>query len=228
MKLHLNFRVALTLIAATCSLQAALADPTETKKSLDSLTAGNIRYLSGKSTIPRVDPERREITATEGQFPIATVLGCSDARVPPEIIFDQKFGKLFVIRVAGNVTGVSEIASAEYGVHYLKTPLVVVLGHSSCGAVQAAVANTPLKGKLPKLVGLIQPAVDEARKKRSKSDKSDFEDDCIKQNVRYQMKKLLEGSDLISGDVKANKVKVVGAIRDIKTGKVQWLDDKAD
>jgi carbonic anhydrase len=228
MKLPLNFRIALTLIAASCSMQAAQADPTETQKSLDSLTAGNIRYLSGKSTIPRVDPERREITATEGQFPIATILGCSDARVPPEIIFDQKFGKLFVIRVAGNVTGVSEIASAEYGVHYLKTPLVEVLGHSSCGAVKAAVENTPLKGKLPKLVGLIQPAVDEARKKRSKSDKSDFVDDCIKQNVRYQMKKLLEGSDLISGDVKANKVKVVGAIRDIKTGKVQWLDDKAD
>ncbi|QQR58582.1 MAG: carbonic anhydrase [Candidatus Melainabacteria bacterium] len=228
MKLPLNFRIALTLIAVSCSMQAAQADPTETQKSLDSLTAGNIRYLSGKSTIPRVDPERREITATEGQFPIATILGCSDARVPPEIIFDQKFGKLFVIRVAGNVTGISEIASAEYGVHYLKTPLVVVLGHSSCGAVNAAVENTPLKGKLPKLVGMIQPAVDEARKNRSKSDKSSLVDDCIKQNVRYQMKKLLEGSDLISGDVKTNKVKVVGAIRDIKTGKVQWLDDKAD
>ena len=98
------------LILLTSIQQANAADTS--KESLDSLTQGNARYMTGKSTIPRIDPERREITATKGQFPIATILGCSDARVPPEIIFDQKFGKLFIIRVAGNITGESEIASA--------------------------------------------------------------------------------------------------------------------
>lgn len=200
------------LILLTSIQQANAADTS--KESLDSLTQGNARYMTGKSTIPRIDPERREITATKGQFPIATILGCSDARVPPEIIFDQKFGKLFIIRVAGNITGESEIASAEYGVHYLKTPLLVVLGHSSCGAVQAAVDNAELKGKLPKLISMIQPAVDEAKKNKS---------DYVEENVRYQMKQLLAGSDVIKEAVKAKTVKVVGAVRDIKTGKVTWL-----
>ncbi len=194
--------------------QANAADSTDSKSSLDSLVAGNARYMTGKSSIPRIDPERREITATKGQKPIATILGCSDARVPPEIIFDQNFGKLFVIRVAGNVTGISEIASAEYGVHYLGTPLVVVLGHSSCGAVQAAVDNTELKGKLPKLISMIQPAITEAKKNKT---------DYVEENVRYQMKQLLSGSDVIQEAVKSKKIKVVGAVRDIKSGQVHWL-----
>lgn len=217
-------RAVLASIALASLSLPALCESTETKSSLEGLVAGNTRYMTGQSSIPRIDPARREQTATEGQFPVATILGCSDARVPPEIIFDQKFGKLFVIRVAGNVTGESEIASAEYGVHYLKTPLVVVLGHSACGAVKATADNAELKGKLPKLVSLIQPAVDEVKKNRKESDTSNFVEDCVEQNVRHQMKKLIEGSDLIRDAQKNDRVKVVGAIRDIKTGKVRWLE----
>lgn len=217
-----KFPALVSMILLT-SIQPSFAAESSSKESVDSLTAGNSRYMTGKSTVPRVDPERREITATSGQHPIATILGCSDARVPPEIIFDQKFGNLFVIRVAGNVTGVSEIASAEYGVHYLKTPLVVVLGHSSCGAVKAAADNAQLKGKLPKLIDLIQPAVNEAKKNHKDPKSADFVDACIEENVRYQMKQLLAGSDLIKEAVKSKQVSVVGAIRDIKTGQVRWL-----
>lgn len=225
MTITLKSGLAALILCALANLsQAAFADQSASKTSLDALVAGNNRYMTGQSSIPRIDPQRREQTATEGQFPIATILGCSDARVPPEIIFDQKFGKLFVIRVAGNVTGTSEIASAEYGVHYLKTPLVVVLGHSACGAVKATAENAELKGKLPKLISLIQPAVDEARKNPKESDKTNFVEECVEQNVRYQMKKLIDGSDLISDAKKNDTVKIVGAIRDIRTGKVRWLD----
>jgi len=225
MKITLKSSFTLLALLALSSLpHQAFADSKDSENALNALVAGNNRYMTGQSSIPRIDPQRREQTATEGQFPIATILGCSDARVPPEIIFDQKFGKLFVIRVAGNVTGTSEIASAEYGVHYLKTPLVVVLGHSACGAVKATAESAELKGKLPKLISLIQPAVDEAKKNRKESDKTDFVEDCVEQNVRFQIKKLVEGSDLI-GEAESNKtIKVVGAIRDIRTGKVRWLD----
>lgn len=152
------------IVSIAMPLQGFSADTPTAKDALEKLKAGNMRYLSGVSSVPRVDPQRREETATRGQKPIATILGCSDARVPPELVFDQKFGNLFIIRVAGNVTGTSEIASVEYGVQYLGTPLVVVLGHSACGAVQAAVEKTPLDGKLPRLVELIAPAVDAAKK----------------------------------------------------------------
>lgn len=169
----------------------------DTDVSLTKLKEGNQRYLSGHSTVPRVDTDRRETTATKGQKPIATILGCSDARVPPEIVFDQKFGNLFVIRVAGNVTGTSEIASAEYGVHYLGTPLVVVLRHTACGAVQAAVDKTPLDGKLPKLVELISPAVEKARKEHPKSSESELMDASVEENVRHKIAELSTNSDVL-------------------------------
>jgi carbonic anhydrase len=212
------------LLSLTVSPQvfgAESASPSQV--SLKTLKDGNTRYLSGLSSVPRVDVQRREETATKGQKPIATILGCSDARVPPEIVFDQKFGNLFVIRVAGNVTGTSEIASAEYGVHYLGTPLVVVLGHSACGAVQAAVEKTPLDGKLPMLVELIAPAVDSAKKAHPGLAGAELMEAAVESNVRHQMAELTGKSNVLKNSVAAKKVTVVGAIRDIKTGRVRWL-----
>lgn len=208
-----------TMSAGQC---ADSANPTDA--SLAKLKEGNTRYLSGHSSIPRIDNERRETTATKGQKPIATILGCSDSRVPPEIVFDQKFGNLFVIRVAGNVTGTSEIASTEYGVHYLGTPLVVVLGHTACGAVQAAVDKSQLDGKLPKLVELISPAVDKARKDHPKASGSELMEAAVEENVRHQMAELTANSDVLKKAVDTKKVRIVGAVRDILTGRVRWLN----
>ena len=196
---------------------------TQTQVSLEKLKLGNSRYISGHSTVQRVDTTRRELTATEGQKPIATVLGCSDARVPPEIVFDQKFGNLFVVRVAGNVSGTSEIASVEYGVHYLGTPLVVVMGHTSCGAVQAAVEKTPLEGKLPQLIELITPAVEKAKEANPKADKSKLTAAAVEENVRLQISELTNKSEVLKKAVETKKIKIVGAVRDIFTGKVRWL-----
>ncbi len=214
--------VAASLIGANAGQCAPDSSPSQA--SLTKLKDGNMRYMSGKSSVPRVDSTRREETANNGQKPIATILGCSDARVPPEIVFDQKFGNLFVIRVAGNVTGTSEIASAEYGVQYLGTPLLVVLGHSACGAVQAAVEKTPLDGKLPKLVELISPAVDKARKNNPKAKDTQLMEASVEENVRHQITELTTHSDVLKKSIDNKKVKIVGAIRDIQTGKVRWLD----
>jgi len=211
------------LLSLTASPGFSAAPASDAEASLKKLKEGNMRYLSGVSSVPRIDVNRRELTATQGQHPIATVLGCSDARVPPEIVFDQKFGNVFVIRVAGNVTGMSEIASAEYGVHYLGTPLVVVLGHSACGAVQAAVEKTPLDGKLPKLVELITPAVDAAKKAHPGLAGAELMEAAVEENVRHQIKELTSKSDVLKKAVAAKKLTVVGAVRDIKSGRVRWL-----
>ncbi len=193
------------------------------QESLDRLKSGNKRYLSGKSIHVRIDPVSRERTAREGQKPVATVLGCSDARVPPEIVFDQGFGELFVVRVAGNVCSTAELASIEYGVKYLKTPLVVVLGHSKCGAVDAACAGAELKGSLPKLMEMIAPAVEQARAKHPDLKGSALVDAAIEANVRKSIADLLSASPGLAKSVQEKKLTVVGAIRDIQHGTVTWL-----
>lgn len=179
--------------------------------------------MTGKSSHARIDPVSRERTALFGQKPLATILGCSDARVPPEIVFDQGFGELFVVRVAGNVCSTAELASVEYGVKYLKTPLVVVLGHTQCGAVQAALGNAELKGSLPKLIAMITPAVADAKAKAPKAVADKLLNASIEANVRKTMKDILTNSPGLDEMVRKNKVALVGAIRDIEHGGIVWL-----
>ncbi len=179
--------------------------------------------MSGKSIHTRIDPVSRERTARYGQKPLATVLGCSDARVPPEIIFDQGFGELFVVRVAGNVCSTAELASVEYVVKYLKTPVVVVLGHTQCGAVQAAVAGGELKGSLPKLVAMITPAVDAAKAKSPKATGDQLMSAAIEANVRKSIKDILTNSPGLEQALRNKEVSILGAIRDIEHGGVTWL-----
>lgn len=198
-----------------------IASPTP-KEALKSLKKGNKRYLDGISKHPRVDPLRRLKTAKQGQTPIASILSCSDARVPVELIFDQGFGDLFIIRVAGNICAKAELASLEFGTLYLNTPLIVVLGHSKCGAVQAALSDAELKGKLPLLIDEIRPAVKKTRKKHPKLKDDALEMKAIKENVRLSIRKILK-SPGIKNAVDDKKVKIVGAVRDLKSGKIIWL-----
>src|SRR3989339_1416872 len=127
------------------------------------LKAGNARYVEGKLQHPHQDRVRWALTAAQGQHPLAAVLTCSDSRAPAEIIFDQGIGDIFVIRVAGNVAATDEIGSLEYAVDHLAAPLVVVLGHSQCGAVGAVLDGTKLAPNTAKLVGPTKPAGDKAR-----------------------------------------------------------------
>ncbi|MBS2003658.1 MAG: carbonic anhydrase [Cyanobacteria bacterium SZAS LIN-5] len=187
---------------------------------IKALQNGNARYVSGKSKHPRIDPERRRATALEGQTPISAILGCADSRVPPEIIFDQGFADLFVVRVAGNVCAVPELASIEYAVAVLKVPSIVVLGHTKCGAVDAAIKNGALPGSLPELVKMIRPAVESSE--GDKKSKSDLLTRATEQNVRNTIAELTKSS-VIKSAIDSKELKVVGAIRHLEDGHVTWL-----
>lgn len=185
------------------------------------LKEGNARFVVGKPIHPNQEIERRGELATAGQEPLATVLACSDSRDPVELIFDRGVGDLFVIRVAGNVAGVSELASIEYGVTHLGTPLLVVMGHSKCGAVTAVVKGAELHGHLPALATLISPAVEKAKAEFGPSEAA--VPAAIQHNVWQQIENLLNRSLLIREAAAANKVLVVGAVYDIASGKIAWL-----
>jgi carbonic anhydrase len=189
------------------------------------LQEGNARWVSGKPTSPNTATSRREDVATNGQHPFVTVLTCADSRMPVERVFDRGVGDVFVVRVAGNVAGNSETGTVEYGVGHLKTPLLVVMGHTKCGAVAAAASGAQLPGKLGELVGHIAPAVDRARKNNPGVDDAGLAVIAINENVWQTIYDLYKGSPEILGMVEAGELKVVGAVCDITTGKVEWLGE---
>jgi carbonic anhydrase len=182
---------------------------------------GNARYAAGSLATHNYAAGRAALAAA--QYPIASVLSCADSRVAPELAFDQNPGDLFVVRLAGNFVNDDGLASLEYGVRFLGVPLVMVLGHSNCGAVSAGIKvvkeKLELPGHLPALVGAIRPAV-EAAMKRSPAD---LLQEATAENVRLNVRRLSEATPILSEMVRQEKVKVVGAVYDIGTGKVSLL-----
>lgn len=190
---------------------------------LKMLKDGNTRYVEGKATHPHQDAARRALTAGQGQHPFATVLSCSDSRAPVELIFDQGIGDLFIVRVGGNVAAVDEIGSMEYAVDHLGTPVVLVLGHSQCGAVTAVVEGPKGHGHLAALVAPIKPAADKAKADNPGAAKEVVVAAAVKANVLQAMEDVLQKSPVIKAAVKAGKTKLLGAIYELDTGKVEWL-----
>lgn len=197
--------------------------PPNDEQALQSLMDGNYRFVDGVSTHPRVDADRITQTATEGQKPFATILTCSDSRVPPEIVFDQGIGDLFIVRVAGNVISPDEAGSIEYGTGHLHTPLLVVLGHTSCGAVTAAAQHAQVEGNVQQLLERIQPAVVAAQRQDANLAGAALVSAAIRENVWNSVEVLLTSSEEIRHLVSEDKLRVVGAIYDIRTGNVRWL-----
>lgn len=189
--------------------------------SIQLLKEGNQRFVSGKSQHPSIEEARRLATAKEGQEPFVTVLTCSDSRVPPELLFDRGLGELFVIRVAGNVADTDEIATAEYGVGHLHTPIVLVLGHTKCGAVTAVANGAELHGLLPGLVDNIQPAVQRAKAATT----GELIPNSIRENVWQSIEDLVTKSEVIHKASHEGAIKVFGALYDIESGKVEWLGE---
>ncbi|CFX83647.1 Carbonic anhydrase [Syntrophomonas zehnderi OL-4] len=132
-------------------------------QALQLLAEGNQRYVEGMLFSKNLDGSRRKELFNQGQKPFAVVLTCSDSRVPPELIFDQALGDLFVIRVAGNVVSKVEMGSIEYGVEHLNTPLLVIMGHENCGAVKATVDGGEVPGSIDSIIEIIKPSVENAR-----------------------------------------------------------------
>ena len=189
--------------------------------SLMLLKEGNARFVAGKQLHPNQDAERRSSTVAQGQEPFATILACSDSREPVELIFDRGVGDLFVVRVAGNVAGTSELASVEYGVAHLHTPLLIVMGHSKCGAVSAVVQGAELPGHLHALVEKIKPAVDKV--KAETSDAPDSLAKTIEANVWQTIENILKQSQAVRAGVSSGQLSVIGAVYDLEQGKVTWL-----
>jgi carbonic anhydrase len=191
---------------------------------LRKLLEGNRRFMKGETTAPRRKPEDFAKLA-EGQTPRAVIVGCSDSRVPPEILFDQGVGDLFVVRVAGNVVsgaGATVKGSIEYAVAELNVSLVMVLGHSQCGAVKAAAKHISdedtLPGAIAELVNNIKPAVVKA-----KGEAGNALENAIKANVAIGVERLKTLEPILAGPVKKGRVKVVGGVYDLRTGEVTVL-----
>lgn len=187
---------------------------------LRQLKDGNARFATGAAIRPHVTQDWLLETYEKGQHPFATVIGCSDSRAPVEEVFDQGVGDIFTIRVAGNVIHTDETASAEYSAGHLGTPIIVVMGHTKCGAVTAVVNGDKLGGSIPQLVDTIGPAVERSKAKGLGGD--ELVNDAIIENVKESMNLLLK-SEEIAELVHADKVKIVGALYHIENGNVEWL-----
>jgi carbonic anhydrase len=192
-------------------------DTPTTLEPLQRLQAGNARFAADKPSTRDVSKARRAELA-KGQKPFAIVLTCADSRVVPELIFDQGLGDLFVLRVAGNVSEPSSLGSIEFAVENFHTPLVVVLGHESCGAVQAAVEGTKLEGNLAWLIQRVEPGKDLPKDAKQALALG------IKNNAIRQAQVLSEQSKVIKEFVQSKRVQIVAGVYALDSGKVDWIE----
>lgn len=194
-------------------------------EALARLMNGNKRYQNGKSTLHDFVSEREALV--DGQNPFAGILSCSDSRIAPEYAFDTARGDLFVARVAGNFVTDEIIASFEFAVSALKIPLIVILGHESCGAVKATIAaveeGTLPPGKLPKLVEAIKPSVI-----RTQTDCGDLLENATLENIRKNVELLGNSSEIISSALDNGTLSIVGAIYRLKDGGIKFLTEFKD
>src|SRR5437899_888835 len=221
-------RAAAVAVVGTAGPSRAAADGPSGGKSgaaaddaLRRLLEGNTRFVRGQPKNPRRRPEDFRALA-EGQKPVAAIVGCADSRVPPELLFDQGVGDLFVVRVAGNVVGgagATVKGSIEYGIVELGVSLVMVLGHSECGAIKAAIKHLDdrdaLPGSIGPLVNSIRPAV-----LKAKSRPGDQLDNTMRVNVEMGVGQLRNLPPIVAPAVQRGAVKVVGAVYDLSTGSV--------
>ena len=193
-------------------------------QALARLKAGNARFLAGKALFPTVQKEVLAMLARR-QDPFATILGCSDSRVPPELLFDASFGELFVIRVAGNVLGPAIEGSLQYAGMHLRTPLFVVLGHQGCGAVEAAMEEKfegAVHGsRISRLLEEIKPALSPPDPLFSPAQQLDV---AVEANVRHTLRQILYSPE---GERRRREgwMKAVGAIYELETGQVRFLEE---
>jgi len=187
------------------------------EQTLKDLLAGNERFVSRKSIHPNQSVERRT-EVVKGQRPSAVILGCSDSRIPPEIIFDQGIGDLFVIRVAGNIIDDAIMGSMEYAVEHLHVQLIVVLGHQKCGAVEATVKGGHAPGHIGTLAQAIQPAVEKAR-----SQSGNLVENAIRIHVERMVQELKSAKPILAEAIHKGELQIVGARYDLESGRVEIL-----
>lgn len=220
---------AVLFLAAACSDTNVKPTPDQ---AINRLKLGNKRFVTGKAEYPHTDAKRLAQAGREnqGDHAFATVISCSDSRVPVELLFDAGVMDIFVIRVAGNVCDTDEAGSIEYGLAHVNTPVLVVLGHTQCGAVTAVTQAVKGRGhalerNIPPLVDNIQPAVEKAIALNPDAGISDLVPVAIEENVWTGIHDLFMKSPATRDIVRSGRAKVVGAIYDVGTGKVNWLPE---
>ncbi len=201
----------------------------DARQALAELRAGNRRFIANRSSSgPLVDHARRAALVA-GQEPFAIILGCSDSRVPAELVFDLGFGDLFVIRVAGNIVAPSLVGSVEFAAARYGTRLVVVLGHTQCGAVLATLEEltgraTTQSRNLQSIVRRVRPAVESLLAGHPHLSDDEIVDQAVRANVRVSADHLRHGSDLLEGLIQNDGLLVVGAEYSLETGEVDFFD----
>ena len=200
------------------------------EEALQRLVTGNQRFVENVRDVDAMASQSRRDELVAGQEPIAIILGCSDSRVPAEMVFDQGFGDLFVIRVAGNVVAPSQIGSVEFAAQRFGIPLVVVLGHTQCGAVVATIDELEKHDEsgspnINSIVERIKPAVATLMETSLKNDKEALLKHAIRANIRLSADHLRHGSRLLEQLVQSNKLKVVSAEYSLETGAVEFFDN---
>lgn len=196
-------------------------------EALSLLKEGNKRFIAMKMQYPDISAERRTDTAVGGQKPFSIVLTCSDSRVPVEIIFDRGIGDIFVVRVAGNIaTDPSVIGSIEYAAEHLDSPLLVIMGHTECGAVKAAISGPPLEGNVRIIQNTIKAVAERIEKDRPGLQGNDLTLAVVKGNVLQAKNNLLSESKEIEHMAGEGDLKIMTAVYDLKTGLVDWINDE--
>jgi carbonic anhydrase len=219
----LNFRCAVAAVLSGCVVGVwgqEAASALSADQALSRLLAGNARFVAYKERHPDESAQRRR-ELVSGQHPFAVILGCADSRVPPELLFDEGLGDLFVIRVAGNIVDDAVLGSIEYAVEHLGTRLIVVLGHEKCGAVSAAVESEGAPGHLATLVSAIRPSV-----LATASSPGDRIHNCVVDNVRRVARQIRESEPVLKEASQRSGIKVIAADYEIDTGKVRLLDSR--
>jgi carbonic anhydrase len=201
--------------------------PISALEALQRLREGNARFVSESRNSESLERRRREVA--EGQEPFAIILGCSDSRVPAELVFDQGLGDLFVIRVAGNIVAPSQIGSVEFGVARFGTRLVVVLGHSKCGAILATLDEMRRRSEdqsrsLRAIVNRIRPALGPLMLTDLRNDPDALVQAAVRENIRLSANRLRHGSDIIEQLIRNEGLIVVGAEYSLDTGIVEFFD----
>lgn len=211
-KVNLIFSVLLSISFSTIQGQVTA------ESSLQVLKDGNKRFVEGKSIRPHQNLERVKEVAL-GQKPYAIIVGCSDSRVPSEIIFDQGLGDLFIVRTAGQVSSFASWGSIEFANAVLGAKLIVVMGHTKCGAVAAACKVPDVPGHIVTLINAIKPAAQLA-----KTHDGDQIENAVKINVALQVQQLQNLEPVLTKAVASGETKIVGAVYDLASGKVEFLE----
>ena len=203
---------------------------TAAAEALTELRAGNRRFVANQTQGASLSTQARRASLVERQEPFAIILGCSDSRVPAELVFDQGFGDLFVIRVAGNIVAPSQVGSVEFAASRFSTRLVVVLGHSQCGAVTATLEEllghpTTQSENLRSIVDRVRPSVEPLFKRAGELDTDWLMGEAVRANVRASVHQLRHGSELLERLIRDDGLLVVGAEYSLASGEVSFLED---